>query len=91
MWRAEGGALASGPNTASSYGHNQASASVFIARYYDNGATDPDLLTLVTSSNAVGAPPANPSQGFSYTNTPVLRRQRGLSGLAASQRRVLGG
>jgi len=67
--RSEGSSLASGPNTASSYGHNQASASVFIARYYDNGATDPDLLALRTSSNAVGAPPANPSQGFSVTQT----------------------
>jgi hypothetical protein len=67
--RAEGGSFAFGENAADSYGHNQASASVFIARYYDNGGTDPDLLTLVTSSNAVGAPPANPSQGFSYTNT----------------------
>jgi hypothetical protein len=67
--RAEGGSFAFGPNASNSYGHNQASASVFIARYYDNGGTDPDLLTLVTSSNAVGAPPANPSQGFSYTNT----------------------
>jgi hypothetical protein len=67
--RAEGGSLASGPNAANSYGHNQASASVFIARTFDNGGTGPDFVNLTTSSNAVGAPPANPSQGFTYNQT----------------------
>src|SRR3569623_1624828 len=58
---AEGGTFAFGPNESNSYGHNEASAAVYIARFYDNGGTDPELLKLFVNSNQVGAPPANPN------------------------------
>ena len=53
---ASGAADASGPNVLNGYGHNEASASVWANRYFDNGALGPDVFKGNANSNYRASP-----------------------------------
>jgi len=53
---AAGAANASGPNVLNGYGHNEASATVWANRYFDNGALGPDIFKGVANSNYRASP-----------------------------------
>jgi hypothetical protein len=75
---AAGAANASGPNILNGYGHNEASASVWANRYFDNGALGPDIFKGVANSNYRASPDTglqtfSIDQSFTFTANVVYK------------------
>jgi hypothetical protein len=76
--KASGAAEASGPNILNGYGHNEASASVWANRYFDNGGTGPDIFNGNANSNYRGSPNTglqtfSIDQAFTFTANVVYQ------------------